>query len=349
MRNRNALPASPHRRTVLGSGLALASLGLGVPAWSQTASINARMSGDISPVHDPCIIKAGETYYLFCTTGSIETEPGGLIPIRTSSDLVSWRKTGFVFDTMPQWTHDMVPRARGAWAPDIVLIDGRYHLYYSVSSFGSNHSAIGLATSPTLDPADPAYGWADQGVVLRSRTRDRYNAIDSNVVQDREGGWWISWGSFWSGLKMARLDPATGKPADDRIHDIAWRPVRRGEPSAIEAPFIISRGDWYYLFASYDFCCRGAQSTYFVACGRSAAITGPYLDVEGRSLTEGGGSLVIDGDARFRAFGHNAVLQDRDGDYLVYHGYDTQHDGAPTLRISPIHWTADGWPRATIA
>ena len=149
---------------------------------------------------------------------------------------------------------------------------------------------------------------------------------------------------------MARIDPATGKrlATEDKMHSLAWRPVARGDPSAIEAPFIVARGNYYYLFVSFDLCCRGANSTYFVVCGRSRAVTGPYVDVNGRSMTEGGGSVVIEGDARFKAFGHNAFLRDGERDYLVYHAYDAQHDGTPILRISPVYWTPDGWPRAQL-
>jgi len=140
-----------------------------------------------------------------------------------------------------------------------------------------------------------------------------------------------------------------GKRLDtDALISLASRPAPRGEPSPIEAPFLISRGDYYYLFASFDFCCRGVNSTYFVACGRSREVTGPYIDVNGRPMLEGGGSIVIQGDARFKGTGHNAFLREGDRDYLVYHAYDVEHAGTPTLRISPIYWTPDGWPRAQL-
>lgn len=311
---------------------------------AQTPSINARMAGDFVPVHDPCIIKQGDTYFLFCTTGSSEREPGGFVPIRTSRDLVTWERSGFVFAQIPQWARDAVPGTQGIWAPDISFFNGRYHLYYSVSTFGSNHSVIGLTTTPTLDPTAPDYAWRDDGLVVRSRRRDRFNAIDPNLLIDRAGGHWLSWGSFWNGLKMARVDPTTGKLAEDEFHDIA----RRARPGAIEAPFIISHGDFYYLFASFEFCCRGADSTYFMACGRAREPLGPYLDVNGRSMMDGGGSIVVDPGERFRAFGHNAILREGERDFLVYHAYDLQNEGAPTLRVSPIFWTDDGWPRAAL-
>ena len=71
-------------------------------------------------------------------------------------------------------------------------------------------------------------------------------------------------------------------------------------------------------------------------------------DVDGRKLSEGGGSIVIQGNQRFKGTGHNAVLREAGVDYLVYHAYDADHGGKPALRISPIYWTPDGWPRAQL-
>lgn len=334
------------RRTfVAGSLLAVAGIR---SAFANTApSINERMQGDVEPVHDPCIIKQGETYYLFSTNTKADTT--GFIACRRSNDLVNWERAGYVFSQIPGWAHDAVPSAKGLWAPDIAFVEGEYRLYYSASSFGSNNSVIGLAINKTLDPNAPGFEWVDKGLVLRSNAQDKFNAIDPNLVVDREGKHWLSWGSFWSGLKMTRVDAITGKRLEgEEMISIASRRVGRGAPNPIEAPFIISRGDFYYLFASYDFCCRGAKSDYFVACGRARDITGPYLDVNGVSLLEGGGSVVIQGNDRFKGAGHNAVLRDGPRDYLVYHAYDVEKKGSPTLRISPIYWTPDGWPRAQL-
>src|SRR5262249_55844088 len=209
---------------------------------------------------DPCIIKQNDTFFVFCTTGSSEREPGGFIACRTSRDLINWTRVGYVFSAIPQWARDIIPGTRGIWAPDISFFNGRYHLYYAVSTFGSNHSAIGLATNATLDPSAPDFAWRDEGLVLQSQRFDRFNAIDPNLVMDRDGGYWLTWGSFWSGIKIARIDPATGKldARDNAVRGIASRP---DQTDAIEAPYIISHGEYYYLFCSYDFCCRGVNST----------------------------------------------------------------------------------------
>lgn len=341
------------RRQVLGGSLLGAALlpgcaaRLGADGAADSNSINARMRGDISPVHDPCVIKHGETYYLFSTTGDSERDGGGFIPCRVSRDLVSWERAGFVFDAIPEWARAAVPGTRGIWAPDISHFNGCYHLYYSVSTFGSNYSVIGLATNATLDTQAPDFGWRDEGLVLQSRREDEFNAIDPNLIVDRQEQPWLSWGSFWSGLKLTRIDAQTGKrpePAGE-THSIAARPTR---PGAVEAPFIVERGGFYYLFASFDFCCRGVRSTYRVVVGRSRDIAGPYADADGRALLQGGGAPVIAANERFKGPGHNAILSEGETDYLVYHAYDATRDGAPTLRISPIAWTADGWPQAQL-
>jgi arabinan endo-1,5-alpha-L-arabinosidase len=78
--------------------------------------------------------------------------------------------------------------------------------------------------------------------------------------------------------------------------------------------------------------------------GRSKAVTGPYLDQAGISMEQGGGTLVLQGNADWFGVGHNAVATFDKVDYLVFHGYDGHDQGRPKLRIEPIVWNAAGWP-----
>ena len=304
------------------------------------------LTGDVAPVHDPVVIREGRTYYLFSTGG----RPGeGVLPIRTSRDMRHWTRSGFVFDALPAWARSEIPRARNAWAPDIARLNGRYHLYYSVSSFGSRNSAIGLATTPTLDPDDPAHRWRDEGMVLRSHEdRDDWNAIDPNLFIEDDRHVWLSWGSFWDGIKMRRVDPATGKlsTADATLHSLSRRSREQPTGGSVEAPFIIRRGDAYYLFVSFDRCCRGADSTYKVMVGRSRTVTGPYVDRNGRSMLEGGGTIVVEAATdSWRGAGHQAIFRDGDLDYLFFHAYFGPGRGrGSALQISTMVWE-DGWPR----
>ncbi|MDH7598024.1 MAG: family 43 glycosylhydrolase [Sedimentisphaerales bacterium] len=329
------------------AGMALAQ----GPARQQEAPQMLELHGDLS-VHDPVMIKHGQRYYLFCTGRN--RRGLGVIPIRCSDDMINWRSLGYVFDQLPDWARQEIPGNRGdAWAPDISFFSGKYHLYYSVSTFGRNDSAIGLATNLTLDPNDPAYKWVDEGLVIRSHEgKDDWNAIDPQLVIEDNDRIWLCWGSFWGGIKMCRIDPKTGKPPseDTTLYSLAARP-RSGpdqtppQQGAIEAPFIIRRNGWWYLFASFDFCCRGARSTYYVVVGRSKQVTGPYVDRNGRPMLEGGGTTVIEATTpNWRGPGHQAIFREGDRDYLVFHAYEGQ-TGRPELKISTMVWDEEGWPR----
>jgi arabinan endo-1,5-alpha-L-arabinosidase len=310
------------------------------------ASINERMTGDIVPVHDPCIIKSGGLYHLFCTGSPPDA---GLIPHRTSPDLIDWTARAPVFSQLPSWVHEHVPGARGMWAPDISYVDGRYYLYYACSTFGSNRSAIGLATNATLDEHAPDFGWRDEGLVIATEPNDDFNAIDPNHLVDRGGDRWLCLGSFWSGIKLFRLDRKTGKPVDSRKKiSLASRPAPQGAPGAIEAPFMIERDGYYYLFVSFDYCCRATASSYYQVVGRARSVRGPFRGRDGKPMTAGFGTLLLEGNRRYHGPGHAAVLHDAGNDYLVYHAYDAEHDGRSTLRISPLVWTDDGWPTVTL-
>lgn len=311
------------------------------------ASLNDRLTGDVAPVHDPCIIedKAGG-FHLFTT--SQMSEGKGLIHWRTSPDLVTWTFKGAVLQAFPDWVMEAVPGTKGIWAPDISYVGGRYYLYYSASTFGSNHSVIGLLTTPTLDTSAPDFAWKDEGLVIASDTKDDYNAIDPNHIIDENGRHWLTFGSFWTGIKLIELDPASGKQRDAKAEPKAI--ARRRDPGAIEAPFIRRKGEYYYLFAAYDFCCRGANSSYYTCCGRSAAIDGPYRDRDGRKMLNEGGTVVLHADLdplkRFKGPGGASVLQSGSKEIVVYHAYDAQRNGMPTLRMQVLAWTADGWPVA---
>ena len=195
-------------------------------------------------VHDPVIMREEDTYYIFSTGRG----RGGVIQIKMSKDLRNWKEIGCVFNRMPEWTREIHGyRGNDAWAPDISYFNGKYHLYYSISSFGVNDSAIGLVTNATLDPNSPDYKWEDQGLVVRSVSGETdWNAIDGNIVIENKNKIWLCWGSFWSGIKMKRIDSKTGKLSteDTTLYSLCER-ERSGEhhtpPSegAVEAPFIV--------------------------------------------------------------------------------------------------------------
>src|SRR5436305_14802774 len=150
------------------------------------------VSGDTKFVHDPSIIKEGNTWYLFGTASGRVRD--GEIPVRCSNDLHEWKKCGSVLSGIPEWVKTASPATKELWAPDISYFSGEYHLYYAFSVFGKNTSGIALLTNKTLDSGSSNYRWEDQGLVLRSRTEDNYNAIDPNFVLDNKGRAWLAFG-----------------------------------------------------------------------------------------------------------------------------------------------------------
>ena len=288
-------------------------------------------------VHDPVMAKEGDTYHVFGTNGGI---------VRWSSkDLINWKKEAPVFTTTPAWVADAVPgfRGTGFWAPDITYHNGKYYMYYSASSFGKNSSAIGLITNKTLNPSSPDYKWEDQGMVVQSIAgRDQWNAIDPNLAFDETGTPWFSFGSFWNGIKLVKLEKDFKTISKPEV----WSTIasRATGSTAIEGPFIFKKGNYYYLFVSWDRCCQGIRSDYNIRVGRSPKISGPYLDKNGVDMAKGGGTLVLAGDATepkvVYALGHNSAYTFDGVDYLVYHKYVTE---GSKLGIVKISWV-DEWP-----
>ncbi len=295
-------------------------------------------TGFVQRIHDPVMAKEGDTYYVFST--------GARIIVICSKDMVEWEWCYRVFDRAPNWVEQAVPGAIDLWAPDISYFNDRWQIYYSGSTFGSSRSVIGLATNTTLDPNSPAYAWVDEGLVIESTGAEDWNAIDPNFVVDENGDPWLAFGSYWSGLKLIRLDPVTGKPSTDdpTIYAIAQRPANAPGGTAIEAAFIVHHNGDYYLFASFDQCCQGVQSTYNVRVGRAETITGPYLDRDGVPMLEGGGTRILDAYDRWQGPGHNGIFREGDTLWFVYHAYDARQAGISKLRIESLSWDEEGWP-----
>ncbi|HYQ56418.1 MAG TPA: arabinan endo-1,5-alpha-L-arabinosidase [Draconibacterium sp.] len=297
--------------------------------------------------HDPVMIKAGDTYYQFAT--------GRGIAVASSKDMVNWEREAPVFSEPLAWVNDtIVPgnRPLDIWAPDIAYHNGMYYLYYSVSAFGRNTSAMGVATNKTLDPNSPDFKWVDHGSVVNSiANKHDWNAIDPNLVFDEDGTPWLNFGSWWSGIKMVKLNPDLKTLAlPEEWVALAARKVsflpedRVNDKPGIEAPFIFKKNGYYYLFVSWDNCCRGVNSNYKVVVGRSTDLKGPYLDKDNVDMRYGGGSIVVKGNEDWPGVGHNSAYTFDGKDYLVFHGYDANDNGRSKLLIKEMKWDADKWP-----
>jgi arabinan endo-1,5-alpha-L-arabinosidase len=305
------------------------------------------LEGDLA-THDPALVvgEEGEPWFVY-STGDVRVGFGAPQIRRSDDGGRTWEQVGTAWDASddPEWVREEIDGVGNFWAPELIEHDGTWYLYYSASTFGSNDSAIGLRTATTLDPADPDFGWTDQGMVLRSRAgEDFYNAIDPGVVEDADGNPWMFFGSFWGGVHVVPLEWPSGMVAGDA--EPVRVATRAGVPeNAIEAPYVVERDGWYYLFVSWDKCCSGVDSTYRIVVGRSRDVTGPYVDAAGRDMSLGGGTEVLATSGSMIGPGGQSLSGDSSDTYLGYHFYDGDDGGAFRLAIQRLAWV-DGWPVA---
>jgi arabinan endo-1,5-alpha-L-arabinosidase len=343
-------------KTTLGGGVrsflavlsAAGLLGLGLVMPAGATPDGASLASQATPphtilgdahTHDPSLVRSPSGWYAF-STGDPRIA-GGTIQVRSSRDGRTWSFAGTIGTAIPSWVGQAVPGVTNLWAPDASYHDGRWYLYYAASTFGSNRSVIGLFTNATLDPTDPRYKWVDQGLVTESNRTDDYNAIDPTLFVDVAGEAWLAFGSFWSGIKLISVELPSGKPAGPRPERVALVDRHFG-PDAVEAPYLVAHGGWYYLFVSFDFCCQGANSTYRVVVGRARSVAGPFLDRTGTSLLAGGGTSVLDGQGDMRGPGGASVTDDT----LAFHYYDAAQHGDFHLGLGHLEYR-DGWPIVT--
>jgi arabinan endo-1,5-alpha-L-arabinosidase len=274
-----------------------------------------------APSHDPSrMIRNTDGRYWIFTTGD------GIWAMSSSnSNFTDWRAepTVFPIGAWPSWINNHVSGFQGFfWAPDIIVMNNQYYLYYSCAGVGAP-AAIGLATASNLTGP-----WTDRGMIVASN-----NAIDPAPLLDGNN-LWLSYGNWQTGIDLIQLNPTNGL----RLNSSRWDLVN-GE---VEGPYLIENGEFYYLFFQRGLCCSGLNSTYYVQVGRSTSITGPYVDQNGNGILNGGGTTFLPNrDGRFIGPGHVGVGEGK----LTYHFYDGNDNGSPKLRITTLSWN-NGWPVA---
>ncbi len=296
-------------------------------------------------IHDPAIYRDEVTgkYYVY-STGAM-----GFV----SDDLIKWESLGKIAEVLPEaaeWTG-----GQDIWAPDIVKVGDEYRLYCSNSTWGVQQSCIFLAVS------DKAEGpFVPKAPVLKTSDKLPVNGIDANIITDAgTGEMYMLYGSFWGGAHVLKLDKNTGLAAEEGVGTcVCCRPSWLS--TAVEGPYMIYRKEtgYYYLFVSYG----SLKSDYNIRVGRSKSILGPFVDINGKYLTDepdmeyDPGYLLMAGytwneGKAYMSPGHNSVLQDRDGkDYIVYHIREkrfNQDPGPSEMQIRQIFWTGEGWPVAS--
>ncbi len=261
-------------------------------------------------IHDPSTIMLCDgKYYTYGTGGS---------PL-VSDDGWTWRR-------------GVVPARTGA-APDVIHIGDRYYMYIS---------GVTMISSKSLDPNSPDYKWEDGGAIVGKESPDDFmNPIDPGAFLDpNTGRLWLTYGSYFGYIRVAELDPKTGK----RLHPDK-QPPNIGVN--LEATTMIYHDGWYYLLGTHGSCCRGADSGYNIRVGRSKEVTGPFLDDDGVDMLEGGGKLLITSGGRVVGPGHFGLMDLGDGvqKFSMHWEADLDRGGASVLDIRPLLWK-DGWPVA---
>ena len=287
-----------------------------------TAATAIELAG-VKNAHDPgTITKDGDTWFNFTT--------GDKIWYSTSKDLITWTAgPAPVFASNPAWVTNKVANFGGSyWAPDVIHMNGYYYLYYSVSTFGTSNSAIGVARSLSLK--NPS--WTDLGIVVESfGGSGEINAIDPALMRDHNGKVYLSYGSFFGGIGVAEINQATGKLAT------SVTTILGGGGKDIEAPYIVREGDYYYLFVNRGACCKLANSTYYIEVQRATSITGPY---------SGTRTILPNVDGKYKGPGHIGVLKQDGCNFVSTHYYDLTDGGNAKLDILRMTYSS-GWPVMT--
>jgi beta-xylosidase len=306
------------------------------------ASVSAAILTGATGSHDPSrMINCNGTYYMYSTGGGM----------KYSTDRLHWSSGASPLARgTPASVRNVIPSTRGIWAPDVIFYNNKYYLYYSVASSGPSNNAIGLITSPTLNPSAPDYKWTDMGMVaIHFNKADHKAAIDPCPFIDASNHLWMSWGSGYGdgtsssdpNIFITRLDDTTGLASATDTNDY---PVALGH---IEGSFVYYHNGYYYLFWNSGGCCNGARSSYTIHMARSRNVTGPYMDRNGvvnSAATIFLASTVLKNGINGNEHGPGqlGIISENGIDRCTYHYYPD--NGRSVIGMETIIWGADGWP-----
>lgn len=294
--------------------------------WALASSLgaNAQNSTYTNPVYnydspDPSI-QRGQDGTFYCYATNCQT--------RKSKDLVTWHNLTGVFST-PSWNGN----GYAVWATDVNYVDGQYLMYYALALWGNtSETGIGVARGKTPEK------FTDVGRMFRSKEIGVKNSIDACYVEEGDKKYLI-WGSFHD-LYIAEL-------THDGLQVKDFNNKTKIAGGAFEGAMIHKRGGYYYLFASVGSCCEGENSTYRTVVGRSAKLTGPYVNKQGGTMYDNNYTTIIRGNNRWAGPGHNSeiITDDNGDDWIMYHSYDKKDvDRGRVLMLDKITWDASGWP-----
>ena len=344
----------------------LTALILAVPVPSRAASfsdlgntglINRPADWGTVNTHDPSLVRGDDgRWYVFSTDASAGDIHRCGVQVRVSDDLIHWEYLGTAFEDYETTCAEEIAAARlnpskhdGLWAPDVVKAGDQWRMYYSASTFGSSRSVIGMAVADSLTGP-----WEDKGIVIRSDAgaSAKPNAIDPCIFTDPSGKQYMTWGSFFGGIWLTALDDE-GFAEGESVRIAGFRGCRAEGSYLIWLP----QTEYYYLFVSYG----SLLEDYNIRVGRSRTIEGPYLDANGRQMTDlvaanesrigvklmGGYQLLHDKGSSIgiKAPGHCSVVVDGDRLWLCHHTRTQKlADWWFAMQIRPMMLSADGWP-----
>ncbi|WP_234986656.1 LamG-like jellyroll fold domain-containing protein [Demequina sp. NBRC 110055] len=373
----------------VGASTGLVALGAAALFTGATAASAAPKGDPASPtytdvtVHDPSVVTDGDDVWVFGSHGASAHTTDLMNWTQHSIDL-SQSSNNPLFDDVDAELAETFEWAQTStlWAADVIeLPDGTFAMYYNACKGDSPRSALGLATSDTVDG-----GYEDQGILLKSGMWDQEsenpgeiydatvhpNAVDPDAFYDGEGHMWMVYGSYSGGIFILKLDPETGVPLPDQGYG---KHLVGGNHSRIEAPTI--RYDettgYYYLFLSFGGL--DANGGYDVRVARSTSPDGPYLDAEGNDMAEvAGAEGTIFDDASIQSYGvkvmggyefprelgdpgtgdgtgyvspgHTSWYDDPDTgqSYMVFHSRFPGTGEMHEVRVHRMEMTEDGWP-----
>ncbi|MES2965977.1 MAG: glycoside hydrolase family 43 protein, partial [Bdellovibrionota bacterium] len=273
---------------------------------------------------DPSLIKVGDRY--FATATSSAWVPA--YPIFESQDLANWKVVGSVFPKPPAWT------AGNYWAPEIAQIGETFYVYYSAKHAKHGRMCLGVGTSN--DPLGP---YKDHGALVCEGP----GSIDAMPVVDEAGDRYLFWKEDGNSQQKAtpihiqKLDASGTKLVGEKT-DVLMNDPASWEGHLIEGPFLMKRGEHWYMFYSGNACC-GLQCNYALGVARAKKLNGPW--------EKNPKNPILKGNDVWKCPGHGSIVRHADGnDVLLYHAYhadDSVYVGRQAM-ADVVAWGEDGWP-----
>lgn len=283
---------------------------------------------------DPSIVRVGPDYYLISSTFSYF--PG--IPVFHGKDLKNWKQIGNVIDRVSQLDFMGEPMTRGLFAPAISYYNGTYY----VTCTDIDHDGNFVVTAK--DPAGP---WSNPVKIPQVK------GIDPSLYFDDNGKAYILYNSdapgnkpLYSGhrtIRMYEFDPVNLKVIGEEKQLVNGGVDLSKKPVWIEAPHILKRFGWYYLYAAEG----GTSVNHSEVVLRSREVWGPYIPYEKNPiLTQR--DLPADRKDPITSTGHAQFVDGPEGKtyaiFLAVRPYegDYYNTGRETF-IAPVEWI-DEWP-----